>query len=202
MGPDELRNFHYITHITNLDSILERGIVCHSRADSLPHKSVANEEIQARRAIRRLPNGRRLHDYAPLYIDARNAMLYLLALNGGDKTLGVIEVSRDVLRIPGTLITDGNAASGEVLSSSNIFTPEEGVRTLRVEDVYCESWTSPDPYVKQERKRKRMAEVLVPDRIDPDLLLRILVSNDETLSLLIKRNYGIMVDKDEHLFFR
>src|SRR5690348_11779452 len=81
-GPRMLRRrvkeLHYITHVDNLASICARGVLSHQRARRVRHRSVASEEIQNRRARKRLPNGARLHSYANLYFDARNPMMYRL----------------------------------------------------------------------------------------------------------------------------
>lgn len=202
MKPEELRDLHYIAHLVNLDSILSLGILSHNQAARIDHMSVADEAVQARRHSRRIPNGLDLHDYANLYLDARNAMMYRVSMGMQHRQLCVIEVAKDVLDLPGVVLTNGNAASGAALSAAQVFTPEQGVRTLRTEDVYCEWWTDPDPYRKQEKLRKRMAEVLVPHRVPPAYFRRVLVSCVETESMLLRRGCAIMVARSEHLFFR
>jgi len=202
MGPDELRDFHYITHVSNLDSILEAGILSHRRASDLDHESVANERVQARREVRRFPTGLALHDYANLYLDARNAMMYRISMGAAHKSLCVVEVSKDVLTLPGVVVTDGNASCGSGVSATRVFTPDEGVHTLLSEDVYRHSWSHSNPFIKQELKRKRMAEVLVPHHIPPQFFRRVLVSCAETESMLLRKNYAIIVQRYEHLFFR
>jgi ssDNA thymidine ADP-ribosyltransferase, DarT len=54
---DDLEELHFITPIANLPSILQHGILSHDRAEKVPHQSVANMEVQDRRASRRVPNG-------------------------------------------------------------------------------------------------------------------------------------------------
>ena len=50
-----------------------------------------------------------LHEYANLYLCARNPMLYKRRESHG--TLCVLRVSTDVLDLPGVVLTGGNAAS-------------------------------------------------------------------------------------------
>jgi len=71
MGPSELSELHYITAIDNVPSILQHGLLSHRRAARLTNRSVAMEEIQARRATVRVPGGERLHDYVNLYTATR-----------------------------------------------------------------------------------------------------------------------------------
>src|SRR5438105_554512 len=98
MDRARVRELHYITHFANVPSILQRGILSHRRADKLPHHSVADAEVQARRAAVRMPGGTPLHRYACLYLDARNAMLYRLL---GSAPLAVLAVDSRVLDLDG-----------------------------------------------------------------------------------------------------
>jgi hypothetical protein len=71
MDRSRLKELHCIMPIKNLPSVMKRGILSNRRADSVPHESVADPEIQARRARVRVPGGRPLHEYANLYLHAR-----------------------------------------------------------------------------------------------------------------------------------
>lgn len=106
---DRVTEFHYITPIANLSSIVTHGVLSHNLAVRLPHTSVALESVQDLRARKRVPQCRQLHDYANLYFDARNAMMYKLKYN--DVPLSVIRVESTILDLPDSVITDGNAAS-------------------------------------------------------------------------------------------
>jgi ssDNA thymidine ADP-ribosyltransferase, DarT len=57
-----LRELQFITPIANVKSILERGILSHEKAKTLNPRSIAKAEVQERRAARRVPGGRPLHD--------------------------------------------------------------------------------------------------------------------------------------------
>ena len=72
MRVEDLSELHSIQHWNNIASILENGILSNVRAQAVPHLSRAMAEIQERRAKKLLPNGRRLHEYANHYINARN----------------------------------------------------------------------------------------------------------------------------------
>ncbi len=75
MRRSDLAELHFITHIANVASILEHGILCHKKAKRLDPASVAMPEIQDIRAKKAVPAGKPLHEYANLYIHARNPML-------------------------------------------------------------------------------------------------------------------------------
>lgn len=69
--------FH-ITAIENLPNILAHGCLYATNNKPCAHNSIANEEIQARRAqkIVDLPPHGVLHDYVPFYFAPRSPMLY------------------------------------------------------------------------------------------------------------------------------
>src|SRR5680860_222357 len=95
---------HYIAPISNLESILKLGILSHNQARTIRHASVANPEVNQRRATRRLSSGSTVHDYANLYFNARNPMLSVL-LKGKSEPLCVVRVRSRVLRLEGVIIT-------------------------------------------------------------------------------------------------
>lgn len=154
---------HYMTPTTNLASIVERGLLSHTRAAAVDHHSVAMAEVQDRRAGKRVPNGRRLHEYVNLYFDARNAMMRLRRSDD----LIVLCVDPAVLDLPGVVVSDGNSANG----STRFFPSPQGLAELDEDRVFAEWWTHDDYWEKQERKRQRQAEVLVPDVVDPDYII-------------------------------
>lgn len=158
MDRDEVRELHFITSIDNLGSILERGILSHNRAARIEHLSVAAEEVQDIRHGKRVPGGSTLHSYANLYFDARNPMMYCRKER---PDLIVIRVSPDVLDIPDTVVTDGNAASG----STRFYPSPEGLRFLDPRPIFAARWTDDDYWQYIEKKRARNAEVLVPNLV-------------------------------------
>lgn len=68
---------YHITAIDNLPSILNSGLIYSTNGLTLRHRSIANEEIQNRRAnkVVALPPGGALHDYVPFYFAPRSPML-------------------------------------------------------------------------------------------------------------------------------
>ena len=107
-----ISELHYICRISNTASILEYEILSHSIADRLPHDSVADPEVQKRRSAKKVPNGRDLHDYANLYFNGRNSMMYSITKSQGVDEICLLRVDVAVLDLPGTVVTDSNAASG------------------------------------------------------------------------------------------
>lgn len=158
-----ITELHFMTPMANLASISQHGVLSHVRASSLPHTSVALESVQDRRAGKQVPGGRQLHEYANLYFDARNAMMFMRRSD----QLAVVRVSASVLELPGTVVTDGNAAN----AVTRFYPADVGIEALDAQRVYAEWWTHEDYWEQQERKRQRQAEVLVPDLVAPGFII-------------------------------
>jgi hypothetical protein len=109
MRREELPQLHYITPIENVPSILGVGILSNRKSRRLSPASIAKQDVQDLRAKVRIPGGRALHEYANLYICARNPMMYVRAPL--HETTCVLRVSTDVLDLSQVVITDQNAAS-------------------------------------------------------------------------------------------
>jgi hypothetical protein len=158
MDRDEVKEFHFITPISNLGSILMHGILSHDRAAQLEHLSVALETVQDRRHVKPVPGGLSLHSYANLYFDARNPMMSRLRDRAD---LVVVRVSPAVLDIPDAVVSDGNAAA----AGTRFYPSPEGLRHLDSGLVFAHYWTDPDYWQMKEKKRVRCAEILVPNLI-------------------------------------
>jgi len=158
---------YYISDVRNVTSIAKRGLLCHNAADGVAHVSVASEQVQARRAKVKVPNGLKLHDYVNLYFNPRNAMLYTLVKNSPPQRLCVLGLNPDpqgkvpILEIAGVVIASQNAASGPRWLSSPY-----GLSHLDESLVYTRDWNHPDLAEKERRSQIAQAEVLVPHNLD------------------------------------
>lgn len=166
MDRTDVVELHFITHCENLPSIIEHGILCHKSMTKISHRSIANVEVQDLRAGIVVPGGRELHDYANLYFDARNPMMFVVRKVRKIREIVVVRVSHEVLDLPGTVVADGNAAS----STTEFHDPASELHLLDKEHVYAVSWNKLDPFEKTERKRQRCAEVLVLVSVAPSML--------------------------------
>jgi len=192
---DELTELHYIVPITNVASVLQHGILSHVRCQAIPHESVAMQEIQDLREGVRVPGGRRLHEYANLYICARNPMLY--KRRGQHEELCVLRVSSDVIDLPGVVVTSGNASSQWVRFGGGV----AGLGIVDQARTFAEFWTHQDPIEYFRRKSAKCAEVLVPDRVAPQLIVGAYVSGDVGRAALRTANAALQATIDKHLFF-
>ena len=191
---------YYITHIDNVPSILQRGILSHAEIErqSIKHTKVYDENIVSKRKERILQNGRSLWEYANLYFQPRNPMLYrLLATNFKPQDLAIIGVKRTLMKRNDILIADGNAASLETKVYKKVDLKDSDIENI-IEAKDMEFWNSGDG-----SKRRIMAECLVPGYVNPDYISEIYVSNHsnvEKLRNLIKSK-NIPIIPEPRLFF-
>lgn len=138
MKRSELSELHYITPIENIPSILNHGILCKNRARSFGPASIAMAEIQDTRASKSVPGGLPLHDYANLYLCARNPMMS--KRRGMHMEICVLRINTDVLDLEGVVISDGNAAS----KYTAFWASPSGLARVDRDRVFAEYWTDPD----------------------------------------------------------
>lgn len=197
MRRDELEELHYLTPIANLPSILTHGILSHRRAQSLPHESVARPEIQSVRAGVVIPAGRALHEYVNLYFHAGNPMLCVRHDQHAD--LCVVQIGTSVLDLPGVVIADQNAASGYVRWAA----ATDGLAIVDRDLVFARTWKHPGDQILEWRHRlAKCAEVLVPDRVAPALILGVHVSSPEGRDRVRGVVPRLPVTVSANLFFR
>lgn len=187
---------HCIMPMANIASILMNGILSYESASRLQHASVAMQLVQDRRDQKRVPRGLRLHQYANLYFHARNPMLYKRLEEAS--ALCVLRISLGVLAIPGTVITDSNAAS----EYARFLDPSQW-KLINFDDVLAESWTHPnDPRRYFQHKSRKCAEVLVPNHVAPELVVGAYVIDTAARIRLAAYAPDLPITVDPVLFFR
>lgn len=195
MDRNELLELHYITHISNVPSILNHGILSHHQAARYNPTSVAMEEIQARRSVRVVPQGQPIHNYACLYLHARNPMLRKVLQSHEELT--VLRLSVDVFDTANAIIADGNASS----DYTRFYPSPQGLESLESSLVLARYWTSEDPYEYMHKKRARCAELLVPDRISHQLIIGAYVSCAKAQTSMLQARFALPTDINHDLFF-
>lgn len=201
MNRPDIKELYYITHIDNLKSILKNGILCYHRVNKILYKSIADSEIQKRRDKVVLPGGKyKLHDYANLYFNPRNAMMF--KRKDMHKELVVLRIDATIFNKPEVVISDGNASSDYV----RFYSPTQGIENLDKSLVYADDWRDKDTFQYYRRKLAVCAEVLVLDIVEPKFITGIYVSCEDTHTKLIKLLQGLSIlDKiliNSKLFFQ
>ena len=167
---EELVGLHYITHINNVPSIEEHGILSHDRAKRLQHYSIAMQEIQDRRVGKVVPNARPLHQYVNLYFCPRNPMMY--KRRNEHMNLCILRINPDILDLPNVVITDRNASS----DWARFLPSPGGLSEVDGELVFARNWYDNDTFSYWRKKSCKCAEVLVPDRVDQSNIIGAYVS--------------------------
>ncbi|RKZ25699.1 DUF4433 domain-containing protein [bacterium] len=199
----KLRDLYYITHIDNLPSILEKGILSHKLVEKgkLEYTSIYDSDIVKVRRDKLTPDGRSLWDFANLYFQPRNAMLYRVVFFSGNKPddIVIIGVKNSILRnVRDIFITNGNAASPNSLILP-ISEAEDEIKKIR-KQVDKEYWKDEDG-----SKIALMAEALIPDRVPPEYIQEIYVASREAINKVrqsIDGHSGIPIIPEPFLFFR
>ena len=195
--PEEL---YYITHINNLQSILEKGILSHERIEQLELKytSIYDEEVVNIRKDKLTPDGESLWHFANLYFQPRNSMLFRIIHDSKirEASLVVIGVSKKVLIEHDILITDGNAAN----YPTQFYSYAEGFKMLKYQwpIIQRDSWNE-----GIGTKRKMMAECLVPNQVKPTLFRSLYVVNSAAEHYIkqIFSTHPILVVPEPNMFF-
>ena len=192
-------SLYYITHIDNLPSILDKGILAHAKIEELNVSStpIYNRDIVSKRKDKSTPDGNSLWDYANLYFQPRNPMMYCLVQQKEKEDLVVVEVLKGVLQEQDVVITDGNAAS----DPTRFYSKPEGLAVLQEQRTVIQNdwWKEGDG-----SKRKIMAECLVPGQVKPDYIQSLFVANDTTRNRVrqIVGNRQIHIVPEPHMFFQ
>lgn len=171
-----IRHLFYLTHHQNLWSIARYGVLSHRRVQTLsaPVADISDPDVQDRRRNRYDPIHKQpLHTYVPLYFQPRNPMLFVRKER--QDQLVVLCLGRELLKEPSVVFTDGNAAS----DGTSFFTEIADLDRLDWKCIRAEFWTD-----FEDGKRKRCAEILVPDRIPPEWICSVAVSSEDLRGLL------------------
>ncbi len=194
--PDRVVELHNIMPISNIPSVLAHGILSHEQAAALPHSDVSMADVQDRRDNVQVPGGLRLHQYANLYFDARNPMMFKRKAQA--ELLCVLSVSIEVMNLPKVVITDQNAASKYVA-----FWPPSFLRYLDFDLIYADDWRHPDDQIAYWRhKSAKCAEVLVPNGIPVDFIRKAYVVSETAKANLLATGFPKAVETVSRLFFR
>lgn len=197
-----LKSLYYITHIDNLPSILRLGILSHKEVEKqgVQFAPIYDAGIVANRQERAAPDGNSLWEFANLYFQPRNPMLYRV-INEKDKdNIAILGVNPQVLDILGAFISIGNAAS----YLSAIVSVEEGMKAITEDiwDVITSDWWREE----DGSKRKIMAECLVPGLVPPVFVHTIYVVShqvaDRARTLIRPYAPKIAVVPEPHMFFQ
>ena len=174
----------------NINDICRIGILNHYDA----HKKypdivdISDSEVQRWREYRDPHYHRAIHEYAPLYLNPRNPMLYVRKDLQND--ICIIEICPSVLAENSYLISDGNAAARNTIFYQSI----NDLRYLPWDVLNANYWND-----KPDGKRKMCAEVLIYPKILPKYIKHIHCYSIDTENYIY--NCGKPVSKTNSLYF-
>lgn len=184
-----------IMPIENIPSIIKHGILSHELACKYNHKSVALEDVQNKREIK-IINARKLHSYANLYFDSHNPMLS--KLRDLNESICILAIKPEIMNTSGTIVTDRNAASNIVQFVDTV----EMTKVLNFDKIYMKYWTNDEnPYVVNENKQIKCAEVLIPDCVPFDFIIGAITYNNPVKDKLLELGFNKTIQVDDKRFF-
>ncbi|WKZ58830.1 MAG: DUF4433 domain-containing protein [Cyclobacteriaceae bacterium] len=186
----------YITHLKNIQSILKLGILSHNSAHSkgVVAIDISNQQVNNRRN-RIDPTIGNIHDFAPLYINPKNPMLFFLCKNGYRDNLILFKVNLHILLTENVAFSDGNAA----VRSTSFYTNIDDFNKLNWTVIKDEYWTN-----HIDGKRIKCSEVLVKELIPLYYINEIHICNEkliEDIMPLFPNHLGIKIIVSPQLFF-
>ena len=191
-----IRELYYITHIDNVPSILKNGILSHKNIidKGIEFTPIYDECIVSRRKERKTPDGKSLWEFANVFFNPRNPMLFRVNCEKTTYNLAIMGVEPSILRLPNVYVTTGNAAH----SQSEIMVPSKTVLYQILKNTQREYWSENDG-----SKRKIMAECLVPDEIPVNYLTAIYVADHDSKQKLEQKLKvtAFPVIPEPHMFF-
>ena len=188
--------FHSIMPIANVASVMERGILCHEFAARLRRKPSALPSLPDQNHQGHVPGGLKLNQYARLYFDARNPLLF--KLKGVAEQLCVLRVSVNALGIRGVVLADRDAASDYV----RFLAPEQW-SLLRLDDIYGRDGEYGDNLVQRWRHEAlKCAELLSPECVEPEFVVGAYVASETARERLNQTGFPKWITVNPWLFFR
>ncbi len=188
--------FYHITHKDNLRNILKNGLYSHNLAYrlGLNNQDIANNDVIRIRASKRdTINNLFINDYAPLYINPKNPMLFVR--REIEKDLVIIAFDRSLIYYPNSIFTDGNAAN----RPTNFFNSLKYLNRLNWDCLNANYWND-----FNDGTRLRMAEVLVKGKIPNTKIRKLFCCSPNTLSYvngLITKYEFITAETNSKYFF-
>lgn len=195
-----IRFLYNINDLKNLKSIFQYGIL--SKNDLAKSKmnrnaDISNPDVQKRRENKQIKN-LSLHDYASLYFDARNPMMYYEIAHNRLDELCVICVDKRVLDLKDTIVSDRNGAAELALFD----TPGNALKLLDFSMIFAQYWNDPNPMVKYMKKSKKCAEVLVLHKVPVEFLKMIKVGSEQAYMKVQTLHLPVPVEFDKNTFFQ
>lgn len=184
----------HITHIKNLPSILENGLLSKNSlcTQKIGVEDISDPDVQDIRSDKCL-DGVPLHDYVPLYISIPNPMLCMRQDIQND--LVIIAIDSKILDSDKSIIySDGNAASYK----TQFYRGKFALMKMNWQVLEDKSWSK-----HEDGKRIKCAEVLVHDFIEKDYFKFFILRSNKNVRFIqsLFREYRLEIRVSPKYFF-
>ena len=132
-GITKFNALFHITHLNNLESILQNGLYCHSAMQN--YVDISDAQVNSKRTKIDEAFKKPLHHYVPFYFNCRNAMLYRVQHEYANRVV-VLELDKGICNLPYNLYFDRNAAS----DYSKCKVDKSAVNHFPWNDIFSNSW--------------------------------------------------------------
>lgn len=195
----EINNLYYICHVNNLHSILQEGLLSHNSVQAFKPETIYDKGIiNFRKDIKPNPEkNETLWDFANLYFNARNAMLYRVIHEQNLKNIAIIQFNKSILDYAKN--NDSHISIGNAAHSESSFTDiENGLKQLKKVWAFWnkEYWNESDG-----SKRLMMSELIVKDRIPARYIDSIYVESEAVGNKIKKVIDFDNIITEPHMFF-
>lgn len=154
----QIKRCYHMTHIENLPSILQASeLRSFNKMSGQTYRNISNDDVQRGRSAIIIDETRRpLHDYVPLYLGFKTPMVAVNQDHNED--LIFLQFWLDILALGGVVISDGNARSKT--TRFKIYSEMSDLDILDISAIRGLKYAH-----DEELKRRKQAEVLVPDSL-------------------------------------
>ncbi|MDX9799249.1 MAG: DUF4433 domain-containing protein [Bacteroidales bacterium] len=194
---------YYMTHIDNISSIYELGILCYNKVSDIKHINISNMKVQRRRD--HIPGTKRyIHDYVPLYFAHHTPMQYVISTPSSqrnrpqticeDDLIFILVDAEKTFNTKGIFFTDGNAACDETSFYNSLL----NLSVLNWDVIYSDHRRA--KWWEEDYRREKSSEVLVPHRIPKKHIVKIVTRTIDAANK-IEENSGFDCEVNEGFYY-
>ncbi|MDD9811955.1 MAG: DarT ssDNA thymidine ADP-ribosyltransferase family protein [Gammaproteobacteria bacterium] len=154
-----VKNLFYLTALENLESILERGILCRDLARQHIKVDISSDRVQRGR-MENFPN---VHQHVPLYFAHNTPMLYVCVSpkRGNNQSVILLKISSEVANFDAVCFSDGKTANG-----ANLYTNPDDLKKLDWEIINSDLSAWGEDRSGRDWPDIRSSEIFVPKECD------------------------------------
>jgi hypothetical protein len=194
-APSEGKLLYHITHLNNMASILERGLLPRKILEDESNHSfmdIADPEILSKRKTYK----DNLAKYVLFHFYARNPFDYAVCNKYGAENLAIITVKRELYKKNNFMIIPSHPLD---INEPDIFPYEEGFSKIRWDIL--DSPTGRD-YSNPDIRKACMAECIMEYRVQPTAFSYIYVYDEEAFQRinLLPNPHGVKIEISPNMF--